>query len=280
MLSFACKAYAIALGFALQAVRVSQAVRPEKTDHASFVETASVEDSSRLVSLHSTVKELNEVLVHALQQETGDVDSALRELNNVVTSAAGNDMEGNTGEESVKTEQTQYMRWASELKANQAYCETGFNGGHSALVFIHLSSAKVYEFDLGAHSYSKAAHDFLDSKYPGRLHMTWGDSTQTIPLFSQANPDVKCDLIVVDGGHSDDVALSDLVNFASMAAKGHRLVIDDTPCHADWCNGPTNQWTKLEQEGCVKADEKVQMTDGRGFTYGHYTPCARWPDMT
>jgi len=82
------------------------------------------------------------------------------------------------------------------------------------------------------------------------LNLTWGDSRLTIPAFAEAHPDIKCDIVMVDGGHSASVAKADLMNFAKMAAPGHLLVIDDTPCAAGWCIGPTESWNALEAEGC------------------------------
>eukprot|EP00438_Fugacium_kawagutii_P010741 Skav218257 [mRNA] locus=scaffold2035:113736:130136:- [translate_table: standard] len=63
-----------------------------------------------------------------------------------------------------------------------------------------------------------------------RLDMTWGDSLATVPEFHRKNPDVKlCELIFIDGGHSYDVAIRDLKNFAALAnLKNNVLLLDDT----------------------------------------------------
>ncbi len=36
----------------------------------------------------------------------------------------------------------------------------------------------------------------------GRATMTWGKSQETIPEFGRANPDLKCDLVLIDGEKS------------------------------------------------------------------------------
>mmetsp|Transcript_49266 Transcript_49266/g.147153 ORF Transcript_49266/g.147153 Transcript_49266/m.147153 type:complete len:88 (-) Transcript_49266:3-266(-) len=83
-----------------------------------------------------------------------------------------------------------------------------------------------------------------------------------------------CDIIVVDGGHAYDVALSDLKGFAKMAAPGNILTIDDTPCSGWWCDGPRQAWQELVKLGCIEQTREVPMESGRGFTMGRYTPCA------
>jgi len=84
---------------------------------------------------------------------------------------------------------------------------------------------------------------------------------------------VKCDLLIVDGGHTYEVAISDLKNFAQMAAPGHMLAIDDTPCDAIWCMGPRKAWQELILHGCIKESEVVHMGRDRGFSVGSFTPC-------
>lgn len=186
--------------------------------------------------------------------------------------------EGNTDQPGVAVQQTQYIEWA-HTRGAKTFCETGFNAGHSALVFLSESSAHVFEFDLGTHAYGRTAQSFLERQYPGRLNVSWGDSRDTIPAFAKAHPDIKCDIIIVDGGHMDDVAKADLTNFAKMAAAGHLLVIDDAPCDADFCMGPTNQWRALKSQGCITTEKQHQLSPRRGFTFGTYTPCPLWPDM-
>lgn len=223
--------------------------------------------------------ELDQVVLEALRKEVKNFNATIADLNNVLASSGGEALEGHTDNPDAQRQQDQYIQFAQSLQAQQVFCETGFNAGHSALVFLAHSQAQVYEFDLGVHAYGKAAQVFLENKYPGRLHLTWGDSTQTLPAYARANPNFKCNFVIVDGGHSDAVAKADLVNFAKMAAPGHTLVIDDTPCTAPHCVGPKNQWDALESQGCVVATAKIQMSPGRAFTYGRYTPCPLWPNM-
>lgn len=47
--------------------------------------------------------------------------------------------------------------------------------------------------------------------------------------MSQRHVDLRCELIFIDGGHSYDVAIRDLKNFAALAnLKNNVLLLDDT----------------------------------------------------
>lgn len=178
--------------------------------------------------------------------------------------------EGYSGEEFMKPQQEQYSAWAHRDKLSTV-CETGFNAGHSALRFLVESNAHIYEFDLGEHPYSNTSATFLQNEFPQRLTLTWGDSTKTIPQFHKDHPHVQCDLIVVDGGHSLEVATADLTNFMAMASAEHILVIDDTPCKGHHCKGPTMAWKTMIDNGCIEQTNSRRITGTRGFSFGKFT---------
>uniref|UniRef100_A0A7S0AWE8 Cephalosporin hydroxylase n=1 Tax=Pyrodinium bahamense TaxID=73915 RepID=A0A7S0AWE8_9DINO len=200
--------------------------------------------------------------LQALKSWMGKLDQMFRDRGMAVT-------EGNSGQQPAHKEQVRYNEWATNGHLS-TLCETGFNAGHSALRFLALSEAHVYEFDLGEHPYAMPAEGFLTDSFPGRLNVTWGDSTRTLPSFHEAHPLVKCSLMIVDGGHSYEVALSDLKSFAKMAADEHILAIDDTPCAKSYCEGPTRAWAELTASGCIEQLERVPMGAGRGFSVGRY----------
>ena len=71
--------------------------------------------------------------------------------------------------------------------------------------------AKVVMFDLWEHAYAPRAEAWLRSPAAAahgikdgdaRLTVIKGSSLETVPQFAAENPDVKCDLISVDGGHT------------------------------------------------------------------------------
>ena len=46
---------------------------------------------------------------------------------------------------------------------------------------------QVFTFDLGEHQYVRAAYEWVSSRFPGRINLTLGDSTQQVPLFAQVS---------------------------------------------------------------------------------------------
>jgi len=48
-------------------------------------------------------------------------------------------------------------------------------------------------------------------KFPGRLTLTFGNSMDTVPMLT---PQLRgsCDIVVVDGGHTEDLAWHDIQN--------------------------------------------------------------------
>jgi len=209
-----------------------------------------------------------------------NTDTVMSQLQDALKKAGQEVTEGHTEDEGpLKIQTDQYDQWATDV-AIKTICETGFNAGHSAARFLSDGNAKVYEFDFGSHAYAHTAEAFLTAKFPDRLKVTWGDSMKTLPQFHIENPDIKCDLVSVDGGHSFEVADADLRNFAQMASSKHFLVIDDTPCETWSCEGPMQAWKNLVQQGCIKELRQVNMGTNRGFTTGQYTPCpSLWPNF-
>eukprot|EP00747_Dinoflagellata_sp_TGD_P167166 gnl/TRDRNA2_/TRDRNA2_191120_c0_seq1.p1 gnl/TRDRNA2_/TRDRNA2_191120_c0~~gnl/TRDRNA2_/TRDRNA2_191120_c0_seq1.p1 ORF type:complete len:329 (+),score=25.71 gnl/TRDRNA2_/TRDRNA2_191120_c0_seq1:75-1061(+) len=151
-------------------------------------------------------------------------------------------------------------------------CEIGFNAGDAALRFLVQSNATLYEFDLGENQYAHEAADFMNKHFPERFHIMWGDSGKTVPEFHRTNPDVRCDLAIVDGGHGYDIALADLTNFYAMVSEQHVLFTDDTPCEEVYCIGVNEAYGKLLAEGCLVETLVHQQDYSYGFRQGKYTP--------
>jgi len=110
--------------------------------------------------------------------------------------------------------------------------EIGFNGGHSALVFLEAmgQDAQYTCFDLGDHLYSRPCFDFLKSNYPQVKEYIEGDSQKTLSEFLMVNPEYykSCDCIHVDGGHSDHIVKSDIMWANAYLKLGGILILDDT----------------------------------------------------
>lgn len=103
--------------------------------------------------------------------------------------------------------------------------EIGFNAGHSSLLFLLSNNeSKLQVFDLGEHPYTRSCFEYLNTQFPGRMSIIYGDSMITLPNFYTH---VKYDLFHVDGGHSVELAQNDLMNCKRWADPNSMVVFDD-----------------------------------------------------
>ena len=181
-----------------------------------------------------------------------------------------NNFEGHTGLYPEKIETLQFLANATSIKT---ICETGFNFGHSALNFLSSNSeATVYSFDLGAHEYSRPMARFLNKTFPGRLTVIFGNSTETVPSFVGRNRgSLRCDLILIDGGHDYSTSRSDLESLISLASPNRTLIIfDDHP--TSWSNEFGKSWEETCRSGRVKellrCRRRTNPRVDRGFVFG------------
>ncbi len=121
-------------------------------------------------------------------------------------------------------------------------CQTGFNSGHSAVTALAANPAiTVLSFDLGDEAVVAAAASYIHShaSYSGRHELILGDSRDTLPVTAAAARRRSCDISFVDGGHFDDVPMSDIMGLALVSHEDTVLVVDDTPflrdVEAAWC---------------------------------------------
>ena len=123
-----------------------------------------------------------------------------------------------------------YLEIASH-KSVKTICETGFNGGHSTFGWLEINpTAHVYSFDLDFHAYSRPMANHIRKLHPdGRFHITWGDSMKTLPEFHQKYPNITCDVMIIDGGHTTNICRSDFVNFREMASVDNVVIMDNYP---------------------------------------------------
>ncbi|MGO9419304.1 class I SAM-dependent methyltransferase [Roseiarcus sp.] len=120
------------------------------------------------------------------------------------------------------------------VRFKQRLLEVGVNAGHSALLALSANpKLEYYGVDILAHSYTVQCVDFLKGEFPGRVHLYPGDSREVLPWLTDRS-DVGFDLFHVDGGHTDEVCLSDMTHCVRMAQgqKGRHLLLDDV--HASW----------------------------------------------
>jgi len=152
------------------------------------------------------------------------------------------------------TNRAEYAFFLSRDPSIKTVCETGFNVGTSSFIWLsnpHIE--KVWSFDLGYSNEpaKKLAHDYLQNRFPGRLFVTEGDSTITLPNFVNAHPEVECDFIFVDGGHIQDIPEHDLRNFRRMTAKTGAFVLADDYGDCGYCVAVKHGWNRMVDEGTL-----------------------------
>jgi predicted O-methyltransferase YrrM len=160
-------------------------------------------------------------------------------------------------------------------KPNINVLEIGFNAGHSADTFLkNNSSLKLTSFDLGAYSYNKTAKRFIDSNYPERHTLIYGDSTKTIPDFINKNPYTTFDVVFIDGGHDYSIVKADMENCMRLSTKDTIVIVDDTIFNKEWIQhytiGPTQIWTEYLSENKIVELGRLEFGPGRGMVWGRY----------
>ncbi|KAI0218172.1 hypothetical protein LSAT2_030103 [Lamellibrachia satsuma] len=186
--------------------------------------------------------------------------------------AGGEKVEGNSAH---TIYQPRLYYWLAGRSWVNTICEIGFNAGHSALQWLAGNDhAKVFSFDIGQYNYTQPMADYLKKIFPGRLHLIIGDSLTTVPRFSGENPFVKCDVILVDGGHTSQLALGDLQNMRPLAnIQHHVLVVDDLPSRTDrFLKGIGYAWNRMRADGLVveRLACSVQPKKASGSVVGYY----------
>jgi predicted O-methyltransferase YrrM len=101
--------------------------------------------------------------------------------------------------------------------------EIGFNSGFSTLLML-LSNPNINItcFDLGEHKYVIPCYEKLKETFGNRINIIIGDSTKTLQ-----NVNDIYDLIHIDGGHTTEVASSDIINTYRLSKKGTIIIMDD-----------------------------------------------------
>ena len=101
--------------------------------------------------------------------------------------------------------------------------EIGFNSGFSTLLIL-MSNPDIHIscFDLGEHKYTIPCYEKLKETFGDRINITIGDSTKTLQPIND-----NYDLIHIDGGHSMEVADSDIINSYRLSKPGTILIMDD-----------------------------------------------------
>lgn len=108
-------------------------------------------------------------------------------------------------------------------------CEIGFNAGHSTVNWLNSNpKASLVAFDVVRYLYTSAAVNAIYSLFPNRnFLLITGDSNQSVPRASHLLHS-SCNILFIDGGHTYDIALADLIHMRPLANESfHRVIIDD-----------------------------------------------------
>jgi predicted O-methyltransferase YrrM len=177
-------------------------------------------------------------------------------------------VEGHSGQ--VSAQYDVYSRLFAQCQIKHI-TEIGFNAGHSTqAMFLANPVASIQSFDLRAHDYARLAFQELKKQYQEReLNVIWGDSRATVPAFARTYTGPKFDLIIVDGGHSYEIAREDLINMRMLGHKDSILLIDDTYCTAGFC--VDKAVSDLQSEGVLQVTKRVPLKfSDRGITLARY----------
>lgn len=121
----------------------------------------------------------------------------------------------------------QSIKLYDEIYRINNICEIGFQLGVGAITLITSvnHSVNYYGFDLGK-KYSKDSFDLVNKYFP--MKMIWGESKDTVPSFIKSKSSFeKCDVIHIDGCHTDNVIYNDIVNMKEISHSGSLLLLDD-----------------------------------------------------
>ena len=104
--------------------------------------------------------------------------------------------------------------------------EIGFNGGFSSGVMLSTrSDLEIVSVDLGLHDYVLPCKTWIDSQFPGRHMLLIGDSRSVLPRIPHYLK--EADVIFIDGGHCDDIPMTDIQNVLRHCRPDAWIIIDD-----------------------------------------------------
>eukprot|EP00438_Fugacium_kawagutii_P021758 Skav204653 [mRNA] locus=scaffold949:124646:125077:- [translate_table: standard] len=134
--------------------------------------------------------------------------------------------------------------------------------------------ASMVSFDLMSKSYTPAGHRLVRLAFPRRHILIEGPSNVSISRFLLGNlrrgRKIFCDLIFIDGGHTEEEALSDLLHMSMLATNRALLVMDDVGCESNFCQGPTKAWKSFAEAGRIE-ELGCQEEAERRWCWGTYT---------
>ncbi|MBO4161997.1 MULTISPECIES: O-methyltransferase [Micromonospora] len=176
--------------------------------------------------------------------------------------------------------QVLYLMYLARARKASSIAEIGFNIGYSSIGFLESSpQVKVTSFEINTEASVESAKEFIDSRYPDRHHLIYGDSTHTVPAFQVPPSSDGFDLVFIDGGHDYPCVKADIANARRLAKPGATIVVDDLTPWFKWGIGPTTAWDEAVRDGIVTpleymsdavAVSRVQGPAERAWAVGQY----------
>jgi hypothetical protein len=176
--------------------------------------------------------------------------------------------------------QVLYLMYLARARKASSIAEIGFNIGFSSIAFLESSpQAKVTSFEINTEASVESAKEFIDSRYPDRHHLVYGDSTHTIPAFQVPPSSDGFDLVFIDGGHDYPCVKADIANARRLAKPGATIVVNSLTPWFKWGVGPATAWdeavrddivTPLEYMSDALAVSRVQGPAERVWAVGRY----------
>lgn len=125
--------------------------------------------------------------------------------------------------------------------------EIGFNGGHSALLFLLSNTdSKLVCFDYCTHKYTEKCYEYLKKEFGERIELIKGDSNKTLTTYYYMNSK-RFDLLHIDGGHNEIVANNDFFNCYKLATEDSIIIWDDV-----YLQSLQILWNKYKEKGYVE----------------------------
>jgi mannosyltransferase OCH1-like enzyme len=112
---------------------------------------------------------------------------------------------------------------AANQKNVNEILEIGFNSGFSALLFLNSNpNIKITCIDICEHAYTIPCYNKIKEIYGDRINLVIGSSVKTVPKL-----ETLFDLIHIDGSHTKNVAIDDIINSYYISKANAILIMDD-----------------------------------------------------